>query len=28
MRTIEPIARMDLAFSLFCLQHRFNAPVA
>lgn len=28
MRTIEPIARMDLAFSLFCLKHRFNAQVA
>lgn len=28
MRTIEPIARMDLAFSLFCLGHRFNAQVA
>lgn len=28
MRTIEPIVRMDLAFSLFCLQHRFNTPVA
>lgn len=28
MRTIESIARFDLAFSLFCLQHRFNAQVA
>ena len=28
MRSIEPIARFDLAFSLFCLQHRFNAQVA
>ena len=28
MRTIEPIARFDLAFSLFCLDHRFNAQVA
>lgn len=25
---IEPIARFDLAFSLFCLQHKFNAQVA
>lgn len=28
MKTIQPIARFDLAFSLFCLQHRFNLPVA
>ncbi len=25
---IEPIARFDLAFSLFCLQHKFNVQVA
>jgi undecaprenyl-diphosphatase len=25
---IEPIARFDLAFSLFCLQHKFNGQVA
>lgn len=28
MRVMEPIARFDLAFSLFCLQHRFSHPVA
>lgn len=28
MRSIEPIAKFDLAFSLFCLQHRFNHPVS
>jgi undecaprenyl-diphosphatase len=28
MRLIEPIARFDLAFSLFCIQHRFNQQVA
>ncbi|SEF72026.1 phosphatase PAP2 family protein [Vibrio hangzhouensis] len=28
MRTIESIVRMDLAFSLFCLSHRFNLQVA
>lgn len=28
MSLIQPIARFDLAFSLFCLQHRFNQPVA
>lgn len=28
MRAIEPIAKLDLAFSLFCLQHRFNQQVA
>ncbi|WP_105902232.1 phosphatase PAP2 family protein [Vibrio gangliei] len=28
MKTIQPIARLDLAFSLLCLQHRFNLPVA
>ena len=28
MRAIEPIARFDLAFSSFCLQHRFNLQVA
>ncbi|OEF22963.1 phosphatase PAP2 family protein [Vibrio rumoiensis] len=28
MKTIQPIARFDLAFSLFCLRHRFNEPVA
>ncbi|WP_104399979.1 phosphatase PAP2 family protein [Vibrio penaeicida] len=28
MRSIEPIARFDLAFSSFCLQHRFNLQVA
>lgn len=28
MKTIQPIARFDLAFSLFCLRHRFNQPVA
>lgn len=28
MRTIEPIAKLDLAFSLLCLQHKFNQPMA
>lgn len=28
MRTIEPIAKFDLAFSLFCLQHKFTQPVS
>jgi undecaprenyl-diphosphatase len=28
MKAINSIARFDLAFSLFCLQHRFNQPVA
>tara|TARA_Y100001956_G_C4037727_1_gene149212 strand:- start:68 stop:592 length:525 start_codon:yes stop_codon:yes gene_type:complete len=28
MRSIEPIAKLDLAFSLFCLQHRFRYPVS
>lgn len=28
MKTVNPIARFDLAFSLFCLQHKFNQPVA
>ncbi|CAH0526823.1 phosphatase PAP2 family protein [Vibrio hippocampi] len=28
MRTIAPLVRFDLAFSLFCLGHRFNAEVA
>ncbi len=28
MKVIDPIARLDLAFSLFCLQHRFNQQVA
>lgn len=28
MRVIEPIVRFDLAFSLFCLQHRFYQQVA
>ncbi len=28
MRSIEPIARLDLAFSLFCLRHKFHYPVA
>ena len=28
MRTIEPIAKLDLAFSLLCLQHKFNQPIA
>lgn len=28
MRTIEPIAKLDLAFSLFCLQHRFSYPLS
>lgn len=28
MKVTDPIARLDLAFSLFCLQHRFNQQVA
>lgn len=28
MRSIEPIAKLDLAFSLFCLRHRFSHPVS
>ncbi|KGY13784.1 membrane protein [Vibrio tubiashii] len=28
MRSIEPIAKFDLAFSLFCLQHKFTYPVS
>ncbi len=28
MRNIESITRLDLAFSLFCLGHRFRNPVA
>ncbi|MCC5851583.1 MAG: phosphatase PAP2 family protein [Alkalimonas sp.] len=28
MRAIQPIAELDLAFSLFCLRHRFNYQVA
>ncbi|QXO17757.1 MULTISPECIES: phosphatase PAP2 family protein [Vibrio] len=28
MRTIEPIAKLDLAFSILCLQHKFNHPIA
>jgi undecaprenyl-diphosphatase len=28
MKVTDPIVRFDLAFSLFCLQHRFNSPVA
>ncbi|NAW69075.1 phosphatase PAP2 family protein [Vibrio sp. V27_P1S3P104] len=28
MRTLEPIAKLDLAFSIFCLHHKFNQPVA
>jgi undecaprenyl-diphosphatase len=28
MRAIEPIVKFDLAFSLFCLQHRFNHTFA
>lgn len=28
MRAMEPIAKLDLAFSLLCLQHRYNLPVA
>ncbi len=28
MRSIEPIAKLDLAFSLFCLQHRFRLPLS
>lgn len=28
MRTIEPIMRIDLAFSLLCLQHRFSVSLA
>ncbi|WP_114766089.1 phosphatase PAP2 family protein [Vibrio rhodolitus] len=28
MRAIEPIAKFDLAFSLFCLQNRFRYPIS
>jgi len=28
MKTIKPIAKLDLAFSMFCLQHKFNQPFA
>ncbi|RTZ15920.1 phosphatase PAP2 family protein [Vibrio aquaticus] len=28
MRSIEPIAKLDLAFSLFCLQHKFQYPIS
>ncbi|EEX93305.1 hypothetical protein VIOR3934_16621 [Vibrio orientalis CIP 102891 = ATCC 33934] len=28
MRSIEPIAKLDLAFSLFCLQHKFSYPLS
>lgn len=28
MRSIEPIAKFDLAFSLFCLQHKFSYPLS
>ncbi|WP_260260898.1 phosphatase PAP2 family protein [Vibrio intestinalis] len=28
MRSMEPIAKLDLAFSLFCLQHKFCLPVS
>ena len=28
MRSIEPIAKFDLAFSLFCLQHKFAHPAS
>jgi undecaprenyl-diphosphatase len=28
MKVTDPIVRFDLAFSLFCLQHRFNLPIA
>lgn len=28
MRSMEPIAKFDLAFSLFCLQHKFCYPVS
>lgn len=28
MRTIAPIVRLDLAFSLFCLDHKFSAELA
>ena len=28
MRSIEPIAKVDLAFSLFCLQHKFSYPIS
>lgn len=28
MKTIKPIAKLDLAFSMFCLQHKFNQPIA
>lgn len=28
MKSIQPIARFDLAFSLFCLRHRYQQPAA
>ncbi len=28
MRTIQPIAKFDFAFSQFCLRHKFSLPVA
>ncbi|MGL4191222.1 phosphatase PAP2 family protein [Vibrio misgurnus] len=28
MRVIKPIANLDLAFSLLCLQHKYNLPLA
>ncbi|NVD07518.1 phosphatase PAP2 family protein [Vibrio sp. JPW-9-11-11] len=28
MRSIEPIAKFDLAFSLFCLTHKFAQPIS
>ncbi len=28
MRTIQPIAKLDFAFSQFCLRHRFSLPFA
>ena len=28
MRTIEPIAKLDFAFSQLCLRHKFSLPVA
>lgn len=28
MRAMEPIAKLDLAFSLLCLQHKYNTRVA
>lgn len=28
MRAVDPIAKLDLAFSLFCLQHKFSWPLS